>query len=987
MQSGYSPHAGRTHTALIFKATGLLLLLFAMAVVAFLTTTFVAHLRDNHWYMRAPPQVSRQNNAERDALAIVGDLLRVERSANALKIVTPGCEQRLNQSVDAEVDKQLKILCDTDAGRQLLEEIDAANSVSQTLAVRDDRRSPEVPTYQTAARTTELDEQNRSKILCDDRTRPGVVITRKCFENSRSGQWRGVMIQGEGRLPVDLSADEPRVDRFRRLAGRIIWPGDWAAIAQSALPHDLDFAQADFILSTKVSSADLAGLTVQLVGNPVGIGVNGKWRTIDTPFARPATPRGRPKPRPPFGVSFNLDGIEVSVMEFCSIPPPGDPKLVKYATDAPVGSCRLDQSRGYEIFLSGVKRDDVQFEIKSRFQAAPLPRNKAAVLLSGNLEVRCANKGELPDCRGAGDNKASRYELGWKERKNPLNYNRDARYDIVDRSGASLLQDSQTIVDVGLAPVIGLVDTEGETLSTIANRMSRRQTPGSARFSMKTTFDLRMQRIANESLVRMVRDRDARSKPSNADDNAATPERRATIVLMDAGETSGEILAMASTPAVRAGYHIWDVDAMLDGPPNGNPFAGHAWRAADRETMPGSTFKVVTALSAIDRVLRHPDSTLEAILKGAPAALAKRTFRVFDEEPGNKGSADVTGVPSYSGVARCGPGDLGCFFIHNASGEKRFEHKLDSKELMAACDHTAIGTMGLCEALAISSNLYFVGLARYVDEGVIAPDGAHEQVPPPRLSLESIGERLFPMTAGATKTLFRNAEGYPDCEPPGRFCAEAMDLRDNMYKGGWRLRLAQAGFGQGFHATPVGVATIYASLAAGRVIEPTLIAGLAPQPRKALIEVPGREQDAAAYLEVLRRGLRAVGRGVGTIQPRHMPHMKGQFADGDNPRLYMKTGTAQVHSKSKFRPGEPVAYTGWLAGWLEPRAASTDRSIRSRLAFACMVTGGTKDQYGATLCGSLVDEILCRIESADADQMKCAGQNNVRPTRPKKKHK
>ena len=110
-----------------------------------------------------------------------------------------------------------------------------------------------------------------------------------------------------------------------------------------------------------------------------------------------------------------------------------------------------------------------------------------------------------------------------------------------------------------------------------------------------------------------------RNKRSRFCDNE---DRRTTFVVMDAGDdarTRGEILAVVAWPGVEQGVPLWDLGALEIGAPGESPVSGEPWRANDATATPGSTFKLVTALAAIQAAL-DGDDTVRRLLEGGPDA-------------------------------------------------------------------------------------------------------------------------------------------------------------------------------------------------------------------------------------------------------------------------------------------------------------------------------------------------------------------------------
>ncbi|MFO1168581.1 MAG: penicillin-binding transpeptidase domain-containing protein [Rhodoblastus sp.] len=970
-----------------FRLVGPAIVMIAtIAALGAAMSHFILKLRDNKQFMHAPPNFSAENNSEKDVFDTVSrvrDFFTVQAAGGALQIIAPGCEQRLNPQVRKDQDDALKILCDTAPGNQLLEEIEAANNSAQTLAIRDDRHDPDDP-----------EALSGQTVACDDTTTPGLVVERGCFDTLKSATWKAYRLDGREQTAAAVSNREPRPESYRFLAGRVLWPLDWLSIVERASPSD---APQQFLLSTLVAAPDVPGLTVQYVGEPTAISIDGETFEFETPFPLGQTrrgPGGRETAalgrRAPSELVTRIGRVDVTIIELCR-QRTADPALARYDERVRRPRCARDQARGYEIRLATDSPRDIRLSIRGGYQSSPPRVRDGRIPLSNHLGIACSD-GSLPPACG-GKQGADALKVVWIPPREKIKVNSEAEYDITDRNGESYFSENEfkpIVAASGLTPVIGVADDDGSTLNTYVSRLAAGKPPGSPKTVLRTSFDLRYQQIANAVLIDSVRARDRRKgAPYDGADEART-ESRAAVVLMDADRNPGEILAMASTPSLRQGFHIWDVSALLDAPAADNPFAGQAWRAGDSRTMPGSTFKVVTALAAIRKAVVERDASIDAALRGMPAQDVARQFNVTTDTTKDWQGHSTIRVPTGAGDPLCPERMRACRNIHNPSGERTFEYGL-TDSLMAACGSAGRRQiMGLCAALAQSSNLYFVGLSLANDSTRLTngSPGYQERRSAEPLLLEAAGGRLFSVDPKKPVNLFDGYEGLPDCTTRRhRFCADAIDLYRPEIQRGLRLRYAQAGFGQGFPATPVGVATIYASLAANSTLSPTIVMRDRPKSSAPLIDAPAADQPRAQnYLQILRAGLGAVGRGLGTINGGgriQMPHLKSRFTEDGEPRLFMKTGTAQISSHNGFgrrggiRRGG-AEYTGWLAGWLEPSKKAAPNAVTSRLAFTCMVTGGGNNEYGSGLCGPIIDRILCRIESAPGAEGACAEPERAR---------
>src|SRR5205085_4228182 len=169
-------------------------------------------------------------------------------------------------------------------------------------------------------------------------------------------------------------------------------------------------------------------------------------------------------------------------------------------------------------------------------------------------------------------------------------------------------------------------------------------------------------------------------------------------------------------------------------------------------------------------------------------------------------------------------------------------------------------------------------------------------------------------------------------------------------------------FGDRVNATPLAIATVYASVGSGRIVRPTIVkvprTGPCPKDRADADECmpllpAGRTADE--MLARLRAGLHAVASvrgspgGTAAAVFNDATHRDLLRANGV-PMLFVKTGTATIIRNKRF--------SLWTAGWIE----GSDSGIRSRMAFACFITYGRNSDTGGGTCAKLVADFLVRLK-------------------------
>jgi hypothetical protein len=525
---------------------------------------------------------------------------------------------------------------------------------------------------------------------------------------------------------------------------------------------------------------------------------------------------------------------------------------------------------------------------------------------------------------------------------------------VFDRSGVPLADDKGFItkdaLDAGLGPVIGLGPEDTGSLLAALFGGDRRTA-----CDLHLTISLATQILAEQHLRRAL-----------TQDCHCDPEKsRAEIVLLDAQSRPGEIVVVATWPVVEHPFHVWDMKASLAAPTGrNNPVRRYGWQESDPEAMPGSLFKLVTSVAAIDAVehgddVAHGgDSGLETLLSGLPLDKA----------------ASFLGVTTLNHEIRCDSDKIrasASIFPAPRTVQKLYHCVTNSSDApfnelsnaAGSCGDMASATVGLCEALATSSNLWFAGVAFRIDGPKLLSDstgwGIERTDAVDHLQLAAAATRMFPWPS---KRVMFAGEAVPDnsllvgppYRPEGlRMEPISMDAEKPGTGRDRRNEVALAGFGQNVYATPLAITTAYASLASGLQIRPHLnLTNAARAVQMSSAPLFGDWHSAAAHhaLERLRAGLAAVVASGGTAGKNFIASPL-KFVNGA-PRLFAKTGTATPNAD--FRDWN----SGGFAGWIDK---NVNTGISDRLAFSCTITWTR--QYGADSCGILMRDLLRDIDT------------------------
>jgi cell division protein FtsI/penicillin-binding protein 2 len=525
------------------------------------------------------------------------------------------------------------------------------------------------------------------------------------------------------------------------------------------------------------------------------------------------------------------------------------------------------------------------------------------------------------------------------------------------KPAATRIVASDEAKQLALLPVVGLDDTDTDSL---LGQLRRKVPPGGQR-DIELTIDARLQRASFDVLKRLM-GREAQF----ADINHYLPgrfdrSRRGSIILIDAGASgpggtgfdtdAGRILASASWPQIDQGMSEWDLRSYSQYRPWESPLAARGWSGNDKYNAPGSSLKPINALAGIDRAARGDNAIAdflgaEANRRG-PEPGAMRNF-------GGPAAAFLQfGYTSKALLVPAGPNKT--VRIKTVSGSICADlQRKDLCQTETIPPHAPAANMR--NMIVHSNNIWFARLALALDlDGVTTTNanGRREEItssdaPVSRpLSLARMVSRLWP--AEARDIMLGDQVGRYS-----RVRATSVQLDETDPSRLRQLSVALNGIGQAAQATPLAMATMFASIATGRIVLPRLAAGNDGRPMRGAplldpASVDGLPLDqlrAEEMVRNLRVALAEVVRG-GTAAGRFGPLTE---------RVSGKTGTAQVGQNAD--DPNTVWFVGWIEGLrvpgLEPR----------RVAFACMITHADNDEAGGgRVCAPLMRILLERIEA------------------------
>ncbi|MCC0035294.1 MAG: hypothetical protein H6887_08545 [Hoeflea sp.] len=636
----------------------------------------------------------------------------------------------------------------------------------------------------------------------------------------------------------------------------------------------------------------------------------------------------------------------------------------------PTGSLiTLTEPKGRVVDLELVVEPSIRIDrglrryLASREKGAPEAADQKVSLGFGRIRVAC-NLAGFEVGGSAKGRPETGCDLDWnvpgnqrvERQSEPLTGLALGDLPVLDSQGAL----TQKAFEMGLAPLLGLGTGDSGSVAAALTRTDAGDNP-----SLTIIPDYQEKALA------------ALAENYKCPGDEERCSRRADLVILDAdGEDAGNVLAIASLPQPRTGMSSWDIETLELTAASKSPLAAYAWRNYDLRGTPGSSFKLITALAASQYVIDSGDKALESVLLGtaSPSEIAD-LFGIVATRPSFNGRCK----PDYE---ERDPKKLNALPIPGARGGIVFcmgnsassagvrsgiSHILETG-VESGCGDARTPRGGMCEAIKRSSNLYFAGIAMYLDaDKLVDPETGFEHTRlVPDLLLAKEAERFFPAARSPEAVERKSALDILDVNYPatGRGRASPMIVEAGLPVPPGeprRLRLARGGIGLSVTASPLAMASVAASVATGRIVRPHLVPRAERGPTEdpiegepLLVAPPEKQALADQLLREIRDGMGAVIRNQGGTSRSAFAKIPEELRNA----VFAKTGTAPVFGHGNSPPDG--RYASWLVGYVEPQAGLP--GFDQRIAFACRVA--FTPSYGGSVCGPVVRDFLLALHEA-----------------------
>ena len=857
---------------------------------------------------------------------------------NTLALRSPETVTLVSGPAGEDGRKYIRELCESAQGERIRQEVANFNQSYRIVAVSDNREAASAVT-------------SGEGVACADGVSTArLFVPPRCLPN----KWDAT-IAADGRAVQSITTATISQFDYAFLASETeSFFGDWKVITPVIDTQTGESGQYRF--TTSMAFGDLP-VSIRTIGVVKSVSVNGTVLKIDTAVSADQVREAAGRTQ------------QASLAIYCADDARGIGHRVRCEGENPRGRptgslLLLAEPKGRIADVELVIEPSIRIDRGLRRYLAAGEKDMAAggqkvSLGFGRIRVACDLSGfeTGKSARGADDTGC---DLSWnvpdsqrvERQSEPLTGLKLANLPVLDQQGAL----TQKAFEIGLAPLLGLGTGDSGSVAAALTRTEAGENP-----SLTLIPDYQEKALA--ALVQNYR--------CPKDEERCS--RRADLVILDAeGEGAGDVLAVASLPQPRTGMSSWDIETLELTASSKSPLAAYAWRNYDLRGTPGSSFKLITALAASQYVLDSGDEALEEVLLGraSPNRIAE-LFGIVATRPSFNGRCK----PNYDERdpqklnALPIPGARGgiVFCMGNSAssaGVRSGISHIRETGVESGCGDTPAPRGGLCEAIKRSSNLYFAGIAMYLDADklVDAETGFEHTRLVPDLLLAREAERFFPAARTPEAIARKSALDILDVNYPATGRGRASPL---VVEAGLpvppgeprRLRLARGGIGLSVTASPLSMASVAASVASGRIVRPHLVPreqrGPSNDPeegRLLLIAPPGKQALADSFLREIRDGMAAVVRKQGGTSRSAFAKVPAELRNS----VYAKTGTAPVFNSNAPPDGR---YASWLVGYVDPVPGLP--GFDQKIAFACRVA--FSPSYGGSVCGPIVRDFLLAL--------------------------
>jgi len=535
--------------------------------------------------------------------------------------------------------------------------------------------------------------------------------------------------------------------------------------------------------------------------------------------------------------------------------------------------------------------------------------------------------------------------LKWVRESDNKKYNRDSGI-IVKTSNNIILTDSKGIINdkgvkLGLAPIVGFGDKDRYALST-----SLKGSSSIKKNTLNLTIDSRIQKISQKALKETLQEKD-KYLPSKYDD-----KRRAILLLIDIHnqQTSGNILSVVSLPEINPKGSIWNILGFDFWQPKESYLSPAAWARMDSHYAPGSTFKAITALNLIQKTIETNEDRNNGdymrTLAGVSNPKNAPSIKHPEVKVNESGSIFIAVNPSKEDInSPCWGNDKKEIKgrICNFTNEKHSYAWLKSQETgCPSISHNNKKQYGLCEATIVSINSWFIATSI----------GLHENS-----NLKENKEISNPLSKFVSKFLFGkkyDLSGFSDynytrvyADPILLGINENIDSIENPL-----FTLAQNTIGQDVQASPLAIATLFASIARGCIVKPHLRSNTKNRACTNLFFDNDKSRNKRA-IKLMKKYFYPGLNGVVTSK-------KGTAYNnfknsGYAKYIYAKTGTSTTQFQETSKSKKIRLDTLWFAGWIEAKGMG---KFARKIAFVCMITHADNGATGGKVCALAVKKAI-----------------------------